>query len=152
MVMEKARFLQNDFLQKLATLSADAKPLWGKMNGQQMVEHFTDALCIANGKHPVELINTGERLEKAYHFLMSDVPFKENTNNPLMPETPADAKHAAMVESLKALKIELDDFFKAYEAERERRITNPFFGPLNFEEQVQLLYKHAQHHLKQFGL
>lgn len=150
--MEKARFLQIDFLQKLATLSADAQPLWGKMNGQQMVEHFTDALQVANGKHPVKIFNTGEGLEKAYRFLMSDVPFKENTINPLMPETPADVRHAEMLESLKALKIELDDFFKAYEAERERRITNPFFGHLNFEEQVQLLYKHALHHLKQFGL
>jgi hypothetical protein len=29
---------------------------------------------------------------------------------------------------------------------------NPFFGDLNFEENVHLLYKHALHHLKQFGV
>jgi hypothetical protein len=29
---------------------------------------------------------------------------------------------------------------------------NPFFGDLNFAENVHLLHKHALHHLRQFGV
>jgi hypothetical protein len=29
---------------------------------------------------------------------------------------------------------------------------NPIFGDLNYEQNVRLLYKHALHHLRQFGL
>ncbi|MEP6512512.1 MAG: hypothetical protein ABJA79_01490 [Parafilimonas sp.] len=149
---EKYNFLKNDFPVLLQQLQPDAKGKWGVMNAQQMVEHFSDAVRMASGKLDLPVVNTGERLEKSYQFMMSDIPFKENTKNPLLSETPFPVKHATMQQAISELELEIDDFFKTYENDNERRITNPFFGNLNFEDQVHLLHKHAAHHLKQFGI
>ena len=40
---------------------------------------------------------------------------------------------------------------EAFEKNPDLVTRNPFFGDLNFEQSVQLLYKHALHHLRQFG-
>jgi hypothetical protein len=57
-----------------------------------------------------------------------------------------------METAIAQLKRALATFQQAYADNPEREIMNPFFGPLNYEGQVQLLHKHAKHHLKQFGV
>ena len=59
---------------------------------------------------------------------------------------------ATVQAAIGALQQELIYFFEAYEKKPQLVIRNPFFGDLNFEENVQLLFKHALHHLKQFGV
>ncbi len=44
-----------------------------------MVEHLTDAVKNASGKLILPVLNEGEKLQKFKEFLMSDIPFKENT-------------------------------------------------------------------------
>jgi len=46
----------------------------------------------------------------------------------------------------------LDYFFEAFEENPEMTTQNPIFGELDFTGNVQLLHKHAMHHLRQFGL
>jgi hypothetical protein len=43
-------------------------------------------------------------------------------------------------------------FFEVFEKDTALVTRNPFFGDLNFEQNVQLLYKHSLHHLRQFGV
>lgn len=150
--MDKAAFLKTDFVPLLTGLSPVQQGKWGKMNAQQMVEHLGEYLRIANGKHKVQPVNSPEITQKSYTFMMSDRPFRENTPNQLLPDVPPDVKHASMKEALAELQMEIDDFFKVYEQNPGLRITSPFFGELNFEEQVHLLHKHAMHHARQFGL
>jgi hypothetical protein len=84
--------------------------------------------------------------------MMSDKPFKENTKNPLMTEEPPVPRYKTVQGAIGALQQELIYFFEAFEANPQLVTRNPFFGDLNFEQNVQLLYKHALHHLKQFGI
>ena len=84
--------------------------------------------------------------------MMSEKPFKENTKNPLMAEEPVPLRFHTVQAAIGALQQELIYFFDAF-AKDPRLITrNPFFGDLNFEQNVQLLHKHALHHLRQFGV
>src|ERR1700693_3220235 len=103
---EKKKFLQNDFIPLLKNLDANAKGKWGVMNGQQMVEHFADAVKHANGKLIVPMVNSGERLEKSREFLMTEKQFKENTKNPLIPETPFPLRKADMDAAIEKLQDE----------------------------------------------
>ncbi len=89
---------------------------------------------------------------KAQAFLMSDKPFKENTPNPLLPEVPPPVRNISMEEALKELETEIDFFFSVFKENNQQQTLNPFFGSLNFEQNVQLLHKHALHHLRQFGV
>src|SRR5579875_341363 len=122
------------------------------MTVQQMVEHFTDSVRIASGQTVHQLIITPEEnLQKMQDFLMSEKPFRENTRNPLMPEVPAPVRNSSIEKALNELQSELDQFFAVFEANQHLTTRNPLFGDLNFEMNVQLLHKHALHHLRQFG-
>ena len=148
----KKDFLQHQFIGLLRQISSDTKPKWGKMTLQQMIEHFADSVRIASGKtvHP-NIITPADHLPRLKDFLMSEKPFKENTLNALMPELPAPVKNISIEEAIKELQTEIEHFFSFFENNNLQTTRNPFFGDLNFEENVQLLHKHALHHLKQFG-
>lgn len=148
----KLSFLLADFPALLLTLPAEAKGNWGAMNGQQMVEHFTDAILVAAGKITVPLLTPENSLPKMREFLFSDAPFQENIKNPLMSEEPAAFRQPDMSTAVSELKRALDAFVAAFQEDSSKEIINPFFGPLDYNGQVQLLHKHALHHLKQFGL
>jgi hypothetical protein len=77
---------------------------------------------------------------------------RENTPNVLMPEMPTPVKHATKQEAIDELQAEIDHFFAVHAQEAGKITANPFFGHLDFDKQVKLLYKHATHHLRQFGL
>ncbi|MBD0332762.1 MAG: hypothetical protein ICV66_08910 [Chitinophagaceae bacterium] len=150
---EKIHFLKHQFISALKQVSTDTKPKWGKMTLQQMVEHLSEYVRIASGRNAHQTIVTPpENLQKMQVFLMSDKPFRENTPNPLLPIDPVPVKNKSFETALKELEDEIDHFFSVFEKNPHLTTRNPFFGDLNFEMNVQLLYKHALHHLKQFGV
>jgi hypothetical protein len=149
---QKAKFLKQEYTKILAGLDASAPGKWGKMNVQQMIEHMADYVRIASGKTPMTIVTPDENLPRMQGFLESEKPFRENTPNVLMPDTPEPVRHADKEAAIHELQQEIDHFFMAYERDGSRTTPNPFFGNLNFDQQVQLLYKHATHHLRQFGL
>jgi hypothetical protein len=150
---EKLQFLKHRLVTLLRQVPSDTPPQWGKMTLQQMVEHFSDSVRIASGKTSYTDIVTPEvHLDKMRNFLVSDKPFRENTLNPLMPEVPAPVRNRSAEEAINELKAEIADFFSFFDNNPVQTTRNPIFGDLNFEENVQLLYKHALHHLKQFGI
>lgn len=148
----KEGFLKSDFISLLKELKGDEKGNWGIMNSQQMVEHFADAVKNASGKLILPILNEGERLQRYRDFLMSEEPFIENTKNPLIPEDGIQLRKPDMASAINKLQKELDYFFETFSANPELKTGNAFFGELDYEMNVQLLYKHAMHHLKQFGL
>ncbi len=85
-------------------------------------------------------------------FMMSNKPFKENTKNPLLGEEPLPLRYKTVQGAIGALQQELIYFFEVFEKDHNLITRNPFFGDLNFEQNVQLLHKHALHHLRQFGV
>ncbi|RYY58856.1 MAG: hypothetical protein EOO12_16815, partial [Chitinophagaceae bacterium] len=145
----KLAFLKDQFVPLLQQIPSDTLPHWGKMTLQQVAEHFSDYVRIASGKTVVrELVTPADQLPRAQAFLQSDKPFKENTPNPLMPEVPAPVRHRTIGEAFAELQEELNDFVHRFEANPHLLTLNPFFGELNYQMNVQLLYKHAVHHLR----
>ena len=154
MSLEKENFLRTKLVGYLQRLDPGTPPAWGKMNVQQMIEHLGgDALRNANGRLLMDnIITPPGHLAKLREFMMSEKPFKENTRNPLMSDVPSPKRYKTVQGAIGALQQELIYFFEVYEKEPQLIIRNPFFGDLNFEQNLQLLYKHALHHLKQFGV
>lgn len=147
----KEEFLKHKFIPLLRSLSPETKPSWGKMSAIQMVEHFSDAVRIASSKLVFEnFVSPADTHEKMQLYIMSDKPFRENTPNPLLPETPLPAKHAKYSDAVDELEEEINYFFEHFQSAKMSR--NPIFGDLDYEKNVHLLYKHALHHLKQFGI
>lgn len=149
--MNKLDFLQHRFVTIIASLPPDTTPRWGKMNLQQMVEHMTDSIQIATEKIKPNYHQTTEVTEKMKSFMMSEKPFRENTPNPLMSETPLPTRFDKLQDSLDELQAEIDLFAKHFQDDQQKMVKNPFFGELTGTEWTHLLHKHAMHHLSQFG-
>ena len=154
MSFEKEDFLRTKLVTCLQRLDPSTAPRWGKMSVQGMIEHYShDGVRNASGRLKFDKIMTEPgHLERLREFMMSDKPFKENTKNPLMGEDPAPLHFKTIQAAIGALQQELIYFFEVFEKNPQLITRNPFFGDLNFEQNVQLLYKHALHHLRQFGV
>jgi hypothetical protein len=154
MNFEKENFLRTKLVPILQRVDPATPPRWGKMSVQQMVEHYAgDAVRNASGRLKIEtLVTPPENLQRMREFMMSEKPFKENTKNPLMGPDPQPTHFKTIQAAIGALQQEIIYFFEVFEKEPQLITRNPFFGDLNFDQNVQLLYKHALHHLRQFGV
>jgi hypothetical protein len=150
---EKADFLKHRFIPLLQKTPSETPPKWGKMTFQQMVEHFAEMVGIASGKRLfAEIVTPESALDRLRDWLMSEKPFKENTMNPLLPEVPAPVKNPSLQDAIAELQDEIHFFFSVFEKNHLQVTRNPIFGDLNYDQNIQLLYKHALHHLRQFGI
>lgn len=154
MSFEKENFLRTRLIRYLQQLPVNTPPQWGRMDVQQMIEHLAfDALPLANGRFVVEEVMTPpDQLQRMREFLMSERPFRINLQNPLLPADPQPYRFRTVQAAINTLQEELIFFFDVFAKEPNKILRNPFFGDLNFEQQVQLLHKHSLHHLKQFGV
>lgn len=153
MNFEKENFLRTKLVRYMQQLDPSTPSRWGKMSVQQMIEHYAIAVRNANGRLRIDTIVTPpEKLELFREFMMSDRPFKENTRNPLLGEEPSPLKFNTVQAAIGILQQELIHFFEAFTKNPQLITRNPIFGDLNFDQNVQLLYKHALHHLRQFGV
>src|SRR5215203_3017435 len=149
----KVSFLKKEFIPLLENIPFDKNPEWGSMTVQQMIEHFADVFRLASGKFPnKKLVIPEEKLAGSQAFLMSDKPFPQGVSNPFIPKSPVPLKNADIKNALAELQSEMDYFFSVLETTKDLKIIHPYFGVLGPEMNLQSVYKHALHHLKQFGV
>ena len=115
MESNKLNFLITDFPSILKKLKGDEKPQWGVMNAQQMIEHMSDSVRIANGKDPQKLHVPVEQVPAMKSFMMSDKEFRPNTKNALMSEIPAPTRNNNIKRAIDELEKELADFVDFYQ-------------------------------------
>jgi hypothetical protein len=149
---EQARFLMNDYLPMLVAADPMAERRFGKLSFQGMIEHMSDSFRQGSGKDLNDCDTPPERIAQMQAFLRTDKSFRENTVNSRMPVEPADLRNASVADALGELEQEVGDFFDLFLQDKDKRVTNPVFGDLDYELWIRLLYKHAWHHLRQFGI
>lgn len=152
MHQDKLSFLSTLFVPLLNNLQADAVAKWGKMSGQQMVEHVAGFFKVSTGKIVFPLVTPVEHLPKFKEFLYSEKEFRENTKAPMLPEDPLPVRFATMQKAVADLDTAVKGFINKFSNDEHLLVMHPVFGYLNFEEWILLHYKHVTHHLKQFGL
>jgi hypothetical protein len=152
MNFEKENFLRTKLISHLQKLNTDTQPLWGMMNARQMIEHMIDVMMVANGKIKLPIVTPPEKLSRLREFMMSEKPFKENTKSPVLGEEPLPLKKQTKEAAIGKLQEELIYFFESFEKNPGMKTTHPVFGELDLEMNIQVLYKHSLHHLRQFGI
>ncbi|MGO9434585.1 MAG: DUF1569 domain-containing protein [Terracidiphilus sp.] len=134
---------------RLSQLQAESPPLWGKMNAPQAVAHCSVAMGWALGdNHPPRLFMgriLGQFI-KPFVF-RDDEPMRRNspTSPDLVVEGPCD-----LLQQRQRLYGQIDRFVAGGPAACTTS-PHPFFGRLTPEEWAILMYKHLDHHLRQFG-
>lgn len=139
---------RDSILQRLAKLEAGSTRQWGKMNPAQALTHCSLALETATGVRPMKQKLIGKLLAPLVRSsVLGEKPFGKNS-----PTDPtfvvSDARDFAKErERLVGL---VERFAKAG-PEGAASYTHAFFGKLAGEEWGRLMYKHLDHHLRQFG-
>jgi hypothetical protein len=134
---------------RLAQLRPDSERLWGKMNVAQAVAHCCGGLEMALGDSRPKRVLVGRIIGRVVKPLAlgNDEPIRRNT--PTVAEMRV-ADERDLADERRRLCGLIDRFSAAGPA---GCTTHPhsFFGPLTPQEWAVLMYKHLDHHLRQFG-
>lgn len=136
----------------LLSLKADAKPLFGKMSGQHMVEHLSLVTQIANGNWKVDTYVSDEKSARRKPFLNSDNELQTGFKAPFLSEAPTPLKFSSINEAVIDLIEQVQHFETVFNENPNRTVVHPFFGELDYEYWKKFQVKHFTHHFKQFGL
>ncbi|MDX6746494.1 hydroxymethylglutaryl-CoA reductase, degradative [Polaribacter sp. PL03] len=134
----------------LSNLKTDSKPLFGKMNGQQMVEHLSLLVKISNGKVAADSFVDEDKSQRRKLFLNTEAELQVGFKSSMLSEEPYPVKFTTIKESVDDLVLQIDNFeahFKIVTSEN-----HPFFGELDSNYWKKFHVKHFTHHFKQFGL
>jgi hypothetical protein len=138
----------NEVIERIGNLQPAAQRQWGKMDVAQMMAHCSGALDMASGKlnPPRMLIGwiIGPLVRPIY---TNEKPFSRNNptdKNLVISDTRDFAREQ------ERLKICVREFHQGGE-EKCTRHPHPFFGALTPTEWSRGMYKHLDHHLRQFG-
>jgi hypothetical protein len=138
---------QREIRDRVARLSPESKGEWGKMSAPQVVCHLADSLKMALGDLPVTSRHMPIRYPPLKQFIVYVAPFPKSA--PTAPELLVRSPRAwsADVADLQALV----DRFVARGSESTPWVDHPAFGRLSRRAWGVLVYRHMDHHLRQFG-
>jgi hypothetical protein len=134
-------------IDRINLLTAESKPLWGKMTADQMCKHCTCALNIAFDKQDVKVNFAMRFLGKLLKNKVFNGDFKKNspTAKEFVFTTQFDLET-----SKKEFATGFAQFSKGHDV--IKIMNHPFWGKMTYEDWDKLMWKHADHHLKQFGV
>lgn len=145
-------FLRKTLAEKLTTLAPDAKPEWGIMTPQHMVEHLSSLFLFTIEKIKDVNFFDEEKQKKNYEYLiLNKQPFRKNVKIPGLEEL-RPLRFGSMQEAIAALQSLVEKFYAYFADDKNKKTRHPAIGLLNFEEWELNHYAHAMHHLEQFGL
>lgn len=149
---EVVQFLFAAFPRLLRQLSADAKPAWGLMTPQHMVEHLIVTYKMSIGRIRIPVISAAEDHPRLKAYLMKDSPMRRSVpsptgNNELQPLRSASLEEAVA----KAIK-ETSSFLRFVDEQPDFMADHPYGGPMRADEWLFFHRKHIKHHFIQFNL
>jgi hypothetical protein len=134
--------------QRLGELQADSPRQWGKMNAAQMVTHCARAIETGTGDRPMKQKMIGKILVPFFRSkILGEQPFSRNSPTDPSFVVTDERDFAAERQRL----FDLIDRFVARGSDAAGTQTHAFFGKMTGQEWGELMYKHIDHHLQQFG-
>jgi hypothetical protein len=139
---------RHDICERVARLTPDTKARWGKFSAAQMVAHLNDAMRMASGELHVPSKKLPIRYFPLKQIILYAVPFPKGA--PTAPELLARCDNAD-------LKAEQEAFRSIAERTAGKPSSDawpdhPAFGSLSHKAWGKLMFKHTEHHLRQFGV
>jgi oxepin-CoA hydrolase/3-oxo-5,6-dehydrosuberyl-CoA semialdehyde dehydrogenase len=138
----------------LKALKADAKPKWGIMTAQHMIEHLEYTYRIASGEIQDFEVATPEKiLEKVHNSLYNYKPFPKGSDFPLLKKGElADLQHENLADAISTFVAARQAYLDYFKENPEATLNNLVFGEMSKYEWYLLERKHLNHHFEQFNL
>ena len=139
----------DELVSRIDCLQPTTQRQWGKMDVAQMMAHCSGALDMAAGRLNPPRILLGRLIGPLVKpIYTNEKPFSRNnpTDKKLVV---SDARDFAR--EREQLKLKVRQFHQGGAGQCTRH-PHPFFGPLTPQEWSRGMYKHLDHHLRQFGV
>jgi len=137
---------------RASTLSPDARPRWGSLTARQMLCHVGDVVRLVVGEIPTRppRPRSGLRPFQRFplkHLFLYLLPWPHGVRGPKAAFT---TQPTALDEDLKALESLLLRFQES--EPKEEWPSHPIFGRMTTRDWSRVLYRHTDHHFRQFGI
>jgi hypothetical protein len=133
---------------RLKRLTSDAKPLWGKMNAAQAQKHLEGAAEMAMGR--IQIASRPSVLKNALgRWLVIHSPMPWPKGAPTAPQLIPDALRDFEAGSPTLIKLTEE---AAALGESGTWADHPAFGKMTGRDWGVMIWRHTDHHLRQFGL
>lgn len=141
----------NELIQRFEQLQADASPLWGKMNPTEMLAHCTAAIKMAFGEIPAKVRFSPWKASIARLLFIEWFAFPKDSptapeldpNKKLKQIGPFHDEKEILIQHLNRMNNTPSDFSFGM---------HPLFRQMDRKQWGKLIYKHLDHHLRQFGV
>jgi hypothetical protein len=133
--------------QRVTSVTSASVPRWGRLDAAGMLNHLRQSALMALGELPVA--SRGKRAFQVFpikHLILYVVPFPQGA--PTAPELLV--RDSAPLDAIRAELLSLVARIGTGPREGDGAV-HPLFGPLTYREWGVLVYKHMDHHLRQFG-
>jgi hypothetical protein len=135
---------------RMAQLRPDSARLWGKMNAPQALAHCSAGVELALGDKKPPRVLAG----RVFGWIVKPLALKDDApmrrNSPTIPDLVIQDERDLGRERERL--AGLIDRFAAGGPSGCTQHPHSFFGPLTPDEWAILMYKHLDHHLRQFGV
>ncbi len=139
----------SEIMQRLHNLTDESQRKWGKMDVAQMLAHCTEAFKVPLSKNKLPRMFLGRLLGWMLKSkLYNDVPWKQNL--PTAPDFIIKDHRVFDVEKTKLTEI-IRAFYNAG-PDGISKYPHPFFGKFTPDQWGKSMYKHVDHHFRQFGI
>ena len=139
---------REDICRRVERLTPDRTAQWGKFTAAKMLAHLNDALRMTSGELPVAPRNTPLRFWPIKQLVIYVLPFPKGV--PTAPELLARGDAAELRTEQTAFRGLASRV--AAKPPGESWPAHPAFGALSHNAWGVLAWRHADHHLRQFGL
>ena len=136
---------RDEIINRINSLNENSTAQWGKMNVSQMIKHCSQWDEMALGKKKYKQSFLGKLFGKmGLKDMLKDEPIKKN-----LPTVPSfKVKENLNVAEEKKKWIGLLEEYKDFSTDG---FIHPFFGAMTKEQTGYVVYKHIDHHLRQFN-
>jgi hypothetical protein len=138
-----------EVISRINSLNGASKAAWGKMTVAQMVKHCSLCEGYYFGDVKIKRAFLGRLLGKvAINAILKDQEsgFRKNSS------TPGQLKVTDVHLDLETEKTKWKGLIERYGTFGGENFTHWFFGAMTKEQLGQFIYKHGDHHLRQFGV
>lgn len=143
-VFDKAT--RDELISRINSLNEHNTAQWGKMNLYQMLKHCTlwEEMMLGKKNHKQAFI--GRLFGKMALKSLTEDERPLTRNTPTLPELRIKEQGDVSSEKMKWTAL-----IEEHALETPAEIMHPFFGKINKEQIGYLVYKHTDHHLRQFN-
>ena len=132
---------------RVQRLTSQQQPQWGQMTAAQMVAHLADSLKMASGELDVAPKKVPIRFSPLKQFVLYLLPIPKGL--PTAPEL-ISRKPGEWTLEVAALREQLNGLVER--GAEALAPSHPAFGKLTAKQWGVLVYRHMDHHLRQFGV